>query len=83
MTMDRKLVFLAVLCSACQVCGLIVIIAGDNLPCTPVFMGIAGFAAVTQYFLPGYGSRKWVMRLRQASAICGVLLIVLACVKIG
>ena len=66
---SRKLIALSLICSGLQIAGLGFIIAG-----IPIIGGIAGFAAIVNFFLTWSNKRspKWQVRLAATAAICGV-----------
>lgn len=68
---------LTLIVSIAQIVGLLVAIFAEG-PVVAVIMGIAGFAAVVSYFLPSRFSRPWYGKLRAASALCGIGLIILS-----
>lgn len=70
------------LVSLAQIIGLIVSVCTDG-PAAAVVMGIAGFAAIINLFLPSGNAASWVKSLKIVAAVCGVFLIVLAFMKVG
>lgn len=64
-----------------QIIGLVAVIFGDG-PVEAILIGIAGFAAIVNLFLPSRPSVTWHRRLKLGAAICGVGLIVCAFVMV-
>lgn len=60
-----------------QISGLFVIIFGEG-DWVFVVMGIAGFAAVVNFFLPLQIHATWFVLIKAAAALCGLGLIAMA-----
>lgn len=75
---------LGALCTVLQVFGLVLIVWHESLPSyTPVLIGITGFAGIAKYFLIDPRTGGVLRRLYMAGAVCGGLVIVLACVLVA
>ena len=76
----NKLEFLTLICSLLQILGLILVVM-ESGGFAPVLIGICGFAAVVNYFMPdGTGTLgRTLKKLRPIAAVCGLALIVFAC----
>ena len=68
--------------SLAQIIGLIAIIVGHG-PAVAIISGIAGFAAIVNFFLPSGPSLAWYKKLKFVAAICGVGLIIFAFVTVA
>jgi hypothetical protein len=76
----NKLEVLTLICSLLQILGLILAVAEPG-GFTPVLIGICGFAAVVNYFMPDRTGMlgPTLKKLRPIAAVCGVGLIIFAC----
>jgi hypothetical protein len=78
-TEKTKLNALSVLCRFLQIAGLALIVFQNQLPAfTPVLIGIAGFAAIVMYFIPG--AKGVDKTLRPIAAFAGFGIVLFACV---
>lgn len=77
-----KLDVLTLICSLLQILGLVLVITQP--PFAPVLIGICGFAAVVNYFMPDREGTlgPTLKKLRPIAAVCGLGLIVIACAMI-
>ena len=67
--------------SAAQVVGFVAVILGGG-PVSAIIIGIAGFAAIVNLFLPYHSPTAWFRNLKVGAAICGLGLIVCAILRV-
>ena len=78
-----KLDVLTLMCSLLQILGLVLVVPAPGRFAL-VLVGICGFAAIVNYFMPDPTGAlaPTLKKLRPIAALCGAGLIVLACMKI-
>ena len=76
MSMEKmKLDVLSIACSFLQIAGLVLITFQNQLPAfASVLIGIAGFAAIVKYFIPGAKGFDKILRPVAAFAGIGIVL---------
>lgn len=73
-----RIQILAAICSLLQVLGLVLVVAGLG-DSARVLVGIGGFAAIVNAFLPLEIKEAWARNTIRVGGVCGFFLIVFAC----
>ncbi len=77
-----QLDILTLIVSITQIAGLIAVVVGSG-PIGAVITGIAGFAAIVNYFLPSRIAASWHKPLKTTAAVCGVGLVIMAIASVA